>query len=157
MSRQAVPENHYRRALKETDFRGSRYRRLLVTGSQKHVFVHWLNSLIQPIASVSDQDFYMPKGFLEPNEAKLGETVGFLSDEQRETVTSWWLAERKGANTPNWDTCSTCTIGRHRGLVLVEAKAREGELKADDQCQSTNESNQRSIRQAINDEQVLRQ
>jgi hypothetical protein len=35
------------------------------------------------------------------------------------------------ANTPNWDLVSGCQIGNRQGLILVEAKAHEGEL-ADD-------------------------
>jgi hypothetical protein len=70
-------------------------------------------------------------------EAKLGESIGFLSEEQREEVTSWWLAVRKGANTPNWHIASTCTIGEKKGLLLVEAKAHVAELKED--CKTLDE------------------
>jgi len=40
----------------------------------------------------------------------------------------WWLAERGGANTPNWDLAASCTLGGKPGLVLMEAKAHEEEL-----------------------------
>jgi hypothetical protein len=91
---------------------------------------------------VEDGRCWMPKGLpvLKANggwdanpieEAKLGESIGFLSDEQREKVTSWWLAVRKRANTPNWDIASTCTIGKQPGLLIVEAKAHRAELKQD--------------------------
>ncbi|MGB9475148.1 MAG: hypothetical protein WCE87_08770, partial [Candidatus Udaeobacter sp.] len=63
-------------------------------------------------------------------EAKLGESTGFLSDEQREAVTNWWLVAKGRANTPNWDIASTCMVGAKRGLLLVEAKAHHSELKS---------------------------
>jgi hypothetical protein len=95
-----------------------------------------------PSVHVEAKDFWMPQGLpvLKANgewdtnpieEAKLGESIGFLSHDHREEVTSWWLAVRKGANTPNWDIASTCTIGGKDGLLLVEAKAHDAELKRD--------------------------
>jgi hypothetical protein len=88
------------------------------------------------------EDFWMPKGVpvlnthgewdMDPiEEAKLGESIRFLPDDQREKVTGWWLAVRKRANTPNWDIASTCTIGGKAGLLIVEAKAHHAELKTD--------------------------
>ena len=44
---------------------------------------------------------------------------------------SWWLPEsplNKKARTPVWDFISTCSISGREGLLLVEAKAHEGEL-----------------------------
>jgi hypothetical protein len=64
-------------------------------------------------------------------EAKLGDSEGFLPMGQRKEVTKWWLAVRERANTPNWDMASTCTIGDKPGLLLVEAKAHDAELKKD--------------------------
>jgi hypothetical protein len=40
----------------------------------------------------------------------------------------WWLAVPRGANKPNWDIASTCTIDGKKGLLLVEAKAHSMEL-----------------------------
>jgi hypothetical protein len=92
----------------------------------------------------------MPGGFLQPDEAKLGETKGFLDDERQcETVTRWWLAVRRNANTPNWDLVSTCTIDEHKGLVLLEAKAHEPELHLKDRCGAANKQNRKQIIQAI--------
>jgi hypothetical protein len=93
-----------------------------------------------PDIYVEPKDFWMPKGLpvlkatgewdVTPmEEAKLGESRGFLSNDQRKEVTSWWLAVPGGANTPNWDIASTCTIGEKHGLLLVEAKAHGAELK----------------------------
>jgi hypothetical protein len=74
----------------------------------------------------------MPRGFDNRDEARLGETPGFLSENHRKCVTGWWLAvQHRRANTPNWDITSTATIGDREGLVLVEAKAHTNEISAD--------------------------
>jgi hypothetical protein len=131
------------------DFRGSRYRCLLATSLPRPKFVGWLNSLVQPLAAVTEEDQYMPEGFCRPMEARLGETPGFLTDALREAVTDWWLAVRQNANTPNWDLVSTCSIGGNKGLVLIEAKAHATELNPNDQCGAGNEQNRQRIAQAI--------
>jgi hypothetical protein len=133
------------------EFHGSRYRCLLATHQPKPMVVEFLNSLVQPHAEIGDKDLYMPEGFCNPDEAKLGETRRFLTDEQREIATSWWLAVRQHANTPNWDIVSTCKIAGQRGLMLVEAKAHAGELKRNDCCGASNEKNRQRIGAAIAD------
>ena len=48
-----------------------------------------------------------------------------------ESLRSWWLPAsplNKNARTPRWDLISTCTVLGRKGLLLVEAKAHEGEL-----------------------------
>jgi hypothetical protein len=133
------------------EFKGSRFRCLLATQQPKPSVVAFLNSLVQPLAKVGEADRYMPEGFCKPEEARLGETSGFLTEEQRKVVTDWWLAVRKNANTPNWDIISTCTIGGRKGLVMVEAKAHEGELNPNDRCGAGNERNRERIETAIGD------
>jgi hypothetical protein len=91
----------------------------------------------------------MPRGFLNPDEAKLGETTGFLSEEQRKVVTTWWLKVTRNANTPNWDIVSTCKIEGQPGLILVEAKAYDKELKQNDKCNASNADNLEQIGKAI--------
>jgi hypothetical protein len=89
---------------------------------------------------------HMPRGFCYPDEARLGETPGLLDEKKREALTEWWLAVRKGANTPNWDFVSRCEVGGREGLLLLEAKAHVGEIKLDDCCASGNLENRRSRR-----------
>lgn len=108
-----------------------------------------MNSLIWPFAEMSESDRFMPKGFLEAEEARLGDASEFLTEEKRENVTSWWLAIRQNANTPNWDMVSKCTVGRKQGLVLVEAKAHVAELNPNDSCGAGNERNRNKIVQAL--------
>lgn len=133
------------------EFKGSRFRCLLATQEHKPRVVAFLNSLVQPLAKVGEEDHYMPEGFCKPEEAKLGETSGFLTEEQRNVVTDWWLAVRQNANTPNWDIISTCTIDGRKGLVLVEAKAHADELNPNDRCGAGNEQNRQRIDTAIAD------
>src|SRR5258705_9339558 len=110
------------------ELKGSRLRCLMLTSLPNDRVAGFLTGLVQPHATVDPSDKWMPSGFLKPEEAKLGETPGFLSSERQGTVTGWWLAVTKSANTPNWDIISTCHIGGRPGLLLVEAKAHEGEL-----------------------------
>jgi len=135
--------------LKRRAFKGSRFRCLLATHQAKQKVAEFLNSLVHPFAEVTPTDRYMPEGFLRPDEARLGDTLGFLNEKQREAVTHWWLKVRRHANTPNWDIVSTCTILGKQGLVLVEAKAHEAELKANDCCGAGNSDNRDRIGAAI--------
>ena len=75
-------------------------------------------------------DFWMPRGFLEPREPRLDRDSGFVANDCQAALRAWWLAKPRGANTPNWDIASTCTIEGKRGLLLVEAKAHSKELSA---------------------------
>lgn len=130
-------------ALPENRRRGSCPRCLLLMEGDRAIVADRLTTLVGlPDVYVNAKDFWMPQGLpmlkadgvwdTNPiEEAKLGESIGYLPDDQREKVTSWWLAVRKRANTPNWDIASTCTIGEKAGLLIVEAKAHHAELKAD--------------------------
>jgi hypothetical protein len=133
------------------EFRGSRFRCLLATHQSRSSVISFLNSLVQPFACVREDDMFMPGGFGRPEEARLGETPGFLSDEQRPIVTNWWLEKPERANTPNWDLVSTCAVNGRKGLLLVEAKAHAGELKPNDCCGARDEDNRSKIKAAIAD------
>ena len=71
------------------------------------------------------------------------------SRELGDQLRKWWLAVPKGANTPNWDIASTCTIKGQRGLLLVEAKAHSAELGEAGTFSSGNTGNRERIRLAI--------
>jgi hypothetical protein len=130
------------------EFKGSRLRCLLLTHRDATNVAKFLTSLVTPYATVSAGDRWAPRGFLNPTEAKLGDTDGFLSEQHRQNITSWWLAKPERANTPNWDLVSTCHIGNANGLILVEAKAHAGEM-GDDRCGAKNQQNYRRIRDAL--------
>jgi hypothetical protein len=134
--------------LQARDLYGSRLRCLLLTHQPPGTVARLLTELVHPYATVSPSAFWMPRGFLQSEEAKLGEAEGFLSAGAREAVTAWWLARRAGANTPNWDIACTADIEGRRGLVLVEAKAHSTEMKKDGKDLGHPE-NEISIRAAI--------
>ena len=108
--------------------RGSRYRCLLLTQAPRQTVARLLTQVAEPHATVGSTDFWMPRGFLEPKEARLDRDSGFVANDCQAALRAWWLANPRGANTPNWDIASTCTIGSRKGLLLVEAKAHSNEL-----------------------------
>ena len=68
------------------------------------------------------------QGFIEPEEAQLHHAPRLLDPMISERLKSWWLAEAsQKAMTPNFDIASTCMIEGAPGLLLVEAKAHDGE------------------------------
>lgn len=135
-------------AINKTSVRGSRLQCLMLTALPRPQVASILTRMIEPIGSVQANDVWAPCGFLESDEAKLGEHPSFLSPQERETLTSWWLKKREYANTPNWDLVSTCDISGTRGLILVEAKAHDNELK-DSGKDPGNSDNDSQITQAI--------
>jgi hypothetical protein len=130
-------------ALPENRSRGSFPRCLRFMEGDRTGVADRLTKLVGlPVVHVEPRDFWMPRGLplrkadgtwdKSPiEEAKLGESEGFLTKERREKVTTWWLVVRERANTPNWDIASTCTIDGKPGLLLIEAKAHSAELKAE--------------------------
>jgi hypothetical protein len=113
------------------ELKGSRLRCLMLTSLADREVAAFLNGIAQPHAVVSVQDIWQPRGFLDGGEARLGEALSFLTADQRETLTNWWLKVRERANTPNWDVVSTCRVAGQPGLLVVEAKAHGAELHRD--------------------------
>ena len=121
--------------------RGSLPRCLRLTAGTKEEVATRLTSIVGlDLVSVSPNDSWMPRGLpvqgadgkwdLSPTkEPKLGEAEGILPSTDRSALTAWWLEVIKGANTPNWDVASTCSIRGVKGLLLIEAKAHELELR----------------------------
>ncbi|CAN5374546.1 hypothetical protein BH23GEM4_BH23GEM4_18390 [soil metagenome] len=129
--------------------RGSRPRCVLFTEGSDAVVAERLARLVEPFGEIdADCHVWMPGGFGQPTEAKLGTAVRLLLSEHREKLTAWWLEVRKGANTPNWDIASTATIDGREGLVLVEAKAHSREFTTKGQG-AGNEQNRQRIRTAV--------
>ncbi len=115
--------------LPQKERRGSRARCLLLTEGSVAEVAQRLTDVAAPFASIDPaRHVWLPQGFSNPREAKLGDEAALLSGTKRETLTAWWLAVRTNANTPNWDIVSTCTINGQEGLLLVEAKAHAAEL-----------------------------
>lgn len=137
-------------AFDKKELRGSRLRCLMFTSMPRNYVANCLTELVQPFGVVdSTRDQWMPKGFLEPDEARLGEDSGFLSEKHRKSLKAWWLKVTRNANTPNWDIVSTCKTEGQTGLILIEAKAHSKELKQEDKCGSSNDGNLEQIGKAI--------
>lgn len=131
------------------DLSGSRLRCLMLTSPPEAHVAKVLSMLVPPLATVDEKKrYWMPGGLMSAAEAKLGECSSFLTPEIREELTSWWLINRWGANTPNWDFVSACTIEGKEGLILVEAKAHDSELNSDGKSEG-NAGNDQEILSAI--------
>ena len=128
------------------DRRGSRPRCLLLVDDNRRVVAERLTRIVRmPDVVIGPLDRWIPCGKpvqLEngswnntpAREAKVHELADLLpcniqrQKEIKEELLNWWLAARRGANTPNWDIASTCTIKGKPGMLLVEAKAHSKEL-----------------------------
>ncbi|MDY6839430.1 MAG: hypothetical protein SWH78_15805 [Thermodesulfobacteriota bacterium] len=134
--------------LQKTDLKGSRLRCLMLTSLPRKQIALCLSELVQPYGVVhSEKDEWMPKGLLEPAEARLGEAQLFLKPKDRETVMDWWLEVKPRANTPNWDLVADCSIEGRRGLILVEAKAHMNELAIAGKTEPTTENGKKNHEQ----------
>lgn len=118
----------------ERELRGSRWRCLLATSGPRAEVAAFLTALAGGHATVEAGDTWLPNGLREPDEARLQEVPALFGAQHAQVpaeLTKWWLAVVPHANTPNWDIASTCHLGdERRGLLLVEAKAHEGECRA---------------------------
>ena len=135
--------------LRKRDLRGSRLRFLMLTSGHREQVASALTGLVARWGIVDPaHDRWMPEDFLNPKEAKLGESGQLLPPRVRSQLTEWWLKVPKNANTPNWDLASTCTIDGSRGIILVEGKAHRAELKEDGKAPG-NGQNDEQIERAI--------
>lgn len=110
--------------------RGSLLRCLILTGLPRYQTAGLLTALAQPSGAVisPDTDTWQPRGLMEPQETTLVDSSEFITPDKCKALTEWWLEKTRGANLPNWDVASTCTIEGMKGLLLVEAKAHDKEL-----------------------------
>jgi hypothetical protein len=129
--------------------RGSKGRCLDLTSKSPTDVATALTALVQPFASVSATDSWMPRGAQDRVEAQLGRTRGFLREDQTIELRKWWLAVQRQATTPNWDIVSTCMIADNPGLLLVEAKAHHGEISTAGKSKRSNPDNAAMIANAI--------
>jgi hypothetical protein len=110
-------------------YRGSRKHVLDWTGIRE--FAGEFAAMLSPIkVRLTEQSKWKPRGEAVPTEARLerfGPDVLPNRAVWRE-LREWWLAESRGANTPNWDIALNCEIEERPGFVLVEAKANVPEL-----------------------------
>lgn len=116
-------------ALKLKERRGSKPRCHLLTHGAPEAVAEHLTALTYPFATVSPSDSWMPQGFADVTEARLPKASRLLPPDVRTALKHWWLAVAANAETPNWDIASTCTVDGRPGILLVEAKAHDRELR----------------------------
>ena len=139
----------------DKDKKGSRIRILKMTHGDRKAVIEKFNPIIKDFATISENDYWMPRGLMDTNEARVEKEIGFLSAEHREQLTNWWLASTENnPNTPNWDFISTGKIKGKEGLILIEAKAHREEFKTDGKDTSKleserSEANHKKIGEAI--------
>lgn len=121
--------NNFLARLKPRERRGSKPRCHLLTHGSPDAVAARLTALVEPFASVTPSDRWMPQGFEQTAEATLPEAERLLQADVRLELKRWWLAVASNTTrTPNWDVACTCTIEGKAGIVLIEAKARDKEL-----------------------------
>ena len=109
--------------------RGSKPRCHWLTHGPREEVAERLISIVEPWASVTATDQWMPDGFANTAEPQLHLPTPLLSEDKRQALGHWWLPhDRQTARTPNFDLASTCTLGGVAGLILVEAKGHDTEL-----------------------------
>jgi hypothetical protein len=114
--------------------RGSKPRCHWMThGSPREVAAR-LTALAQPWASVQDSDCWMPEGFVKTAESELHSAGRLIPDDSvRSRLGEWWFAVRRGQQkAPSFDIASTCSVDGKPGLLLVEAKAHDQELRKEE-------------------------
>ncbi len=113
---------------------GSKPRCHLLTSGTKLEVAQRLTTIIEPWGEVLPSDSWMPDGFDHRDEAQLHAAKQLIPDPQvRTALLNWWLASpASNSTTPNWDIASTCLIGGKAGLVLIEAKAHDVELRKEE-------------------------
>jgi hypothetical protein len=118
--------------LKEKQQTGSKVRCHLLTHGTKGEVAQRLTALIKPFGEVLATDSWMPDGFTQCDEAQLHTAERIITDPKlRSSLLSWWLEVpgTRRTTTPNWDIASTCSVHGKRGLLLIEAKAHDAELR----------------------------
>jgi len=118
--------------LKANQQTGSKPRCHLLTDGTRPEIASRLTALIERWGGVSAKDDWMPDGFGDTKEAQLHTSSKIIGDERiRSALIDWWFAVpgNRRTTTPNWDIASTCTVGNDQGILLVEAKAHDAELR----------------------------
>ena len=113
--------------------RGSKPRCHLFTDGTPAEVVGRLTALVKPYGSVSGTSEWRPVGFDDVDEVQLDKPNALIPDETSRELKNWWFA-KSAKGSPTWDLASQCVVGSGRdarpGVLLVEAKAHEGELES---------------------------
>lgn len=132
--------------------RGSRPRCVSIMEGPRAEVAQRLTRLVAlPDVTVSPDHKWMPRGTPRQkpdgtwdtspaDEAKLAEPNELLPSTEQEKLRTWWLEHSARANIPNWDIASTCRAGDKDGLLLIEAKAHEQELRGEERGKDLGDS-----------------
>lgn len=126
-------------SLKRNQQSGSKPRCHLLTDGTKEQVAKRLTELISPWGIVTASDSWMPEGFAHPAEAQLHLASSIIADKGfRNRLSDWWLAipGNGRTTTPNWDIASTCSINEKPGILLIEAKSHDAELRNEERGKS---------------------
>jgi len=117
--------------LRRSQQKGSKPRCHLLTKGTKVEVALRLTSLIDPWGEVLPSDSWMPDSFDRSDEAQLDKAEQIIaSRELRTALRNWWLAApTRNSRTPNLDIASTCLVEEMPGILLIEAKAHDAELR----------------------------
>ena len=121
-------------------------RKLLIKFLGDPDYIINMNALLSQVnASVSTDDIRIPD---PPNNTNEGDFTSlpefvhpFLSNDKSSI---WWKNALKNYSPYCWDLVSTCTVNGKKGLLLVEAKAKKGELITAANLQVPDENLERS-------------
>lgn len=109
-------------------------------GSAKHVldlleredYIQIMNGLLaEGGASIIPQDVRHPRGRDDPTEWPIRKFCKKYCRDwfEQDLLSTWWPG--RPATPPMWDLLSTCRVNEWPGILLVEAKAHEGECSYD--------------------------
>lgn len=141
------------------DYRGSQKHLLDLLSETERPFVE-LNDILHPHVTIQEEDLHCPVDYDNPDEKTIR---AFLADSQLcetfdySAFDSWWVPDEY--KNPTWDLLSTCQVQGPRGLLLVEAKAHEGEIKEDGKdlppkASAQSEANHEKISESITEASI---
>ena len=118
--------------------RGSKPRCHWITHGTPEEVASRLTALMATYGQVSASDCWLPRGFDDPTEAQLHKAETLLQPGHCLELRKWWFKRFIGGkqSSPSFDVASTCTVtvggAERRGLLLVEAKAHDEELRGEE-------------------------
>ncbi len=120
--------------LNPNERRGSKARCHWLTHGTKKQVSERLTQIISPYGEVSADDEWMPKGFRKTKEPELHKrTCNLVRKETRDQIRTWWFKIKRGYQRgASFDIASTCKVNRKHGILLIEAKAHNRELLAEE-------------------------
>ena len=106
-------------------------RKLILKFASSRNYLFTINSLIKKVnARITKEDIRMPNPPFDSNEADdnaIAKLLCLYCGADPDSI--WWRNILRSYSSQSWDFISTCTIDGKKGILLVEAKAKKGEMK----------------------------